>query len=139
MSGHQVTAEGLAILRHATADGAGWRRYYCTEDGHADCEAMVASGLMSRGRECVPGYRDYMATDEGVAAALRACRKEQAAKGLRRWRWTYREVVGVPLASGVKLATSRSKARWQVAQSLADVDDRPMRVLFGLIDVRRAP
>ena len=51
----------------------------------------------------------------------------------------YREVVGVPLASGVKLATSRSKARWQVAQSLADVDDRPMRVLFGLIDVRRAP
>lgn len=53
-----------------------WRNYYCAEDASPDLEALVAAGLMSRGRT-INGERDryYHVTEAGTEIAKAALPK----------------------------------------------------------------
>lgn len=84
----QHTPGQIAILRHALGlkmDGSGreYRNHFVTGPGttdYADCEALVASGAMTKraGNPLSGGDPIYYATDKGRTAAIaRATHKEQ--------------------------------------------------------------
>jgi hypothetical protein len=53
---------------HKIRDGVTYRNYFCAADGDADMEALVAAGLMARGRAINEGRdRYYHATKAGMA------------------------------------------------------------------------
>ena len=127
-----VTVFQMAVLRHATADGEGWRRYYCAEDGDTDCPALVEAGLMVlSGRPPAEGLRYFVVTDAGLALVRQDVAEERRRLGLRAWRV---EIEGY--GATIVDATTRSKARWKGVRGLAD--DLPLGEPFGRAKVRRA-
>jgi hypothetical protein len=70
-----LTDKQRHIIGHANGNDSrepGFRDYYCTTIGHADCEHLVSLGLMFHGRELggISNSRYYLLTEAGKIAAL---------------------------------------------------------------------
>lgn len=73
-----ITDKQRDILRHTLGVGRGrmgWRNHFCTgpgSDDYADCEALVAAGLMTKrsGGPLSGGDPVYRATDAGEAVLV---------------------------------------------------------------------
>ncbi|SDZ95997.1 hypothetical protein [Marinobacterium iners] len=71
----QLTDKQRHIIGHANGNSGrepGYRDYYCTSDGDADCERLVDLSLMQRGSFVVSSKtsRYYLLTEDGALAAL---------------------------------------------------------------------
>ena len=68
-----MTERQLQIIRHALGWPKDYRNHFVTGEGSkdfADCEALVAEGMMtSHKREWAPDYTIYVVTEKGRAAA----------------------------------------------------------------------
>ena len=129
-----MTPEQEDILLHATANGAGWRRYYVLfpdSDGVEEADGLCALGLMVR--EDLEYQLLFTATDAGIEKAAELYEVRLRAYGMRPYT---AQVDNEPPIE--RWAESAGKVRYQIAQQIADVIDIPMLELFRRIKVRRA-
>lgn len=94
IAGKQVAPEELHILRHSlglTYGDTMYRNHFVTGEGSIDypfCEALVAKGLMRKGRpSAITGDMDaYFVTEEGKAIAVASQPKlTRSQKRYRQW------------------------------------------------------